>query len=706
MQQDVVEKLLALADRPGTIAEGEAALHRAETICKTNGWNLEEIRERWKNRSTSRRANFTRSDEKPRSQSTRDESYDPFGSRSQSTWDPFGFNDFYKTGHRPNYRQDPPKPPPPPPSLFDEIERLAKSCNYGYDGSSYSGVGNGLNSQTFYHRWTNRQYPKFHIYVPNTEQRLDMDTMQYINSKAKSSWIWCHDDMAHAIAKGITIAELFQSFGKMNHQETNENARAEKADREKPRHVEPTIRQRELETVLQRHCYTLEPPTRPYQYNRTWNSPDRLSFITFDQIGDWNSYSKIGDRLQSDLKRSQKCRTAAELDIFLTKKSQEGTKLHTHPEFDQILRFLQKNGFTERGMAVKSSTRFFQNKGVGLYVEVGRSDTKGLGRIKKDEEIFWAIKPGTTPYNHFTAKYGNTYQEFITEINRMIATNQIDEFQNGPEMMAKLVKEYRFKPLDETKVSDKFKAPNFKWYSVGNKTMLSGNTIFYYLGYHLSSGAYILIARSDGSVEKGWMGLRDWKEVDGFDIAGLRKDFERLGFKPGQLHEEDIIECVRQMQSICEMLGYKLKNQDFNTVVYERTEDMSIVQIGIKTAIHQVKYYDLDEFGYRNIDTGRSPETLYQALREHQDTLRYKASTVTYKIFSFAEENGFVHTTNGEYDGRDPCHRDMVMVNGKDTSFVVVSKATGDWDHFFHRKIIGSGITFEAFQEHLKEVYG
>src|ERR1039458_5786512 len=117
MQQDVVEKLLALAERPGTVAEGEAALHRAKTICTTNGWNLEEIRERWKTRSTSRRANFTRSDEKPRSQSTWSENYDPFG-----------FNDFYKTGHRPNYRQDPPKPPPPPPSLFDEIERLAKSC--------------------------------------------------------------------------------------------------------------------------------------------------------------------------------------------------------------------------------------------------------------------------------------------------------------------------------------------------------------------------------------------------------------------------------------------------------------------------------------------------------------------------------------------------------------------------------------------------
>ena len=647
--EDILEKLLRLADRPGSPGEGAAALHRAEVIAKARGINLDDVR---------RSMNFS-------SQS----------SARSSRWGGFG------SGYT--------EPSDNSQDFFDQMTMFANQRQYAYQGADHRGFNPSDGAK--FHKWTYRHNYNFYVLMSHTERVKS--GYEFVSQKVKNpKWMFCHIHKIQPISIGSDVDFLISFVQSFNYKKADDDANQEKLERERPQHVVATPSQAKLEKILLKYKYTLEPPQRPQQDNRTWDSADGASFISFGIDGDWSAFVRVGERLQSELKRAGKDRTPEELEAFLKKKATETTKLHPEPDLDHILQFVQKNGFTEEGTGTpKSAIRVFKHSGVKIIVEVGRADPSAAGRISKTEQISWSIKPIAKSYEagYFMRRTGFGFATFEKEMRALVETGQIGDFEIGLASITKLLQEYRFKAYDAAGIDVKFRLANYTWYNIGDKTLASGTKFSYFLGFHLVTGHYVVIRRNH-RVEAN---MADSKEMEGMDVNILRQKLHKLGFEPGQVHLEDIQQTLRQMESICRQFGYS--DSDWSGTFafeFQSNDRLTTIRIYQSTASFVVEHRDNP---ITILGSGTDPMELYTILKKHSETVKPKS--VAERVMDVAKKYGF-KIISDEDDDKMLTHADKLTL--------YVSRLLGGWDLYFHSYKMVGGITPEALKEFLEGIYG
>jgi hypothetical protein len=647
-------KMLRLAVRPGYPEEGDAAWNAAQRYAKKINYPLSMNRETWN-------TIFSQADsEEAREKAQRKAGFDVH----------------------------------PNDQFIVDIRKAA--LRHGFDNSDSANyiihLDQGYLGMIFHHK----KYFHLVLIVP-------MQHHYQKNVEIKPFWVLKHEFSSQEnLGKGDTVQTFDQLMGHLDLAKVDADAQAAKAERERPRHDEETPAQREVTEVLTKHGYTLEPAMQALQNHRVWNSADRQYVVYVWKDGSWDPSARVGGSLKSLLRRSSKPRTSADLDAFLNKLHSTGAaepKAHANPEMDKILKFLGKNGFKKIEMTVSSATQYFDNEGVGLRVSVGRSDIMARGRITKDEQIYWSIGPylgrNKSSIRNFKPIYGNTYEDFLKNIN------ELAKFENGTEAILQLVKEFGFAPMSIDKVADKFRDSAYSWYSCGERTLSRGTVLFYYLGVHKTTGHYKYIQRG--------MLKEDWLELEGVDAATLKARLIRDGFKPGEHHsateekDAEVKSKIDQIIAVATTGGFAHSGVvHAELLMVHKTNHLYSLTISHKTAEWMLMMSNpaldhSDRDFIKVIAKGTDPGDLTKAIQEHISSVK----TLPEAIMMVKVAAGFGFKLDEAYSKLS----DDFYMDHKDTSALEINKETAGWQHFWKKKVVGSGMTIGDLKAHLQSMY-
>ena len=178
---EAIEKLLRLAERPGTIAEGESANRRAEAIALKAGINIIEVR--------ARLFNVTKTTFK-----TTYASYDAEAKRTKA------------------YTYSAP-PKPQHEIFFHNIVQMLASirgrCNFLYTNSDFFAPNSKKKfaGEDSYHRWNYQPNPNYYILVQNNTRRYDPVSNQFVFHKSTNVG-WAFYDGKRCVANGFDVEVL------------------------------------------------------------------------------------------------------------------------------------------------------------------------------------------------------------------------------------------------------------------------------------------------------------------------------------------------------------------------------------------------------------------------------------------------------------------------------------------------------------------
>jgi len=579
-----------------------------------------------------------------------------------------------------------------PSDQFNLDIRLAAQKN-GFEASQSShyiiNIGSeGYLGMIFFHK----KYRRIKLSVP----------LQFHYKKVgefKPFWILKHEDLSHAndnLGKGDTVATFESAFRHLDLEKIDQDAKAAKQERDRPKHAASTHQQITMAAVLAKHGFTLEPPSGSNQTYQYWNSADRKTRVYSPDSGNWDVSTNVAGTMKSVFRRSSKPRTVADLEAYLNKAASGGApeeKAHAHPEMDKIIKHLVHIGFHKVSMQNPSSTQFYENTGVGILVEVGRVNFMAKGRITKNEEIYWSMRPArkTGTAGTFARESGQDFASL------KVALEKVATFTHGPEAITKLVHDYGFVPIDISAVADKFRDPSFKWFLCGTKKLSSGTPVTYYLGYHPATGEYTYYDHLDThfSLVK-----------EGKDIDTLKARLALDGFKPGQNHAKDE-QAERDQDAVATLVSAAIDGgmsmsstgTDKTVTMVHNTNHLYILNITKHAPIMWtllVIHPGLVN-AHEKVEEGRTAADLKETLAHHIGHVK----TLPESLIEVKLATGFHFKLNME---TAKYGEDFVMTH-PDTSVLEISKATAGWEHFWKKKVVGQGMSANDLKTHLTEMY-
>jgi len=544
-----------------------------------------------------------------------------------------------------------------------------------------------------------KKYPDIKLMVPTK--------YHYIKEPLTTPfWLLKHDHMGSIgdfnaiIGKGTTVAEFERLVQQSDFAKLDADAKAEKKERDRPKHSASSPEQLAIEKILTAQGFTLNAPFSSNQGSQYWTSADQALRIYVPQNGDWTPYNIVGGKEKKAMRDTPgKRRTPADLEAFLKKSEGKEAKAHVNPELDQIMKFLVKMGFKKIEMQLSSATQFYSHPGVGLRVEIGRNNFRAKGRITKDEPIYWTIawdrsKGNTRP--EFKPLSGEDYVSFLKAIHELAT------FENGPAAIEQLVKEYGFKPMDIGKVADQFRDSSYLWFHCGTSTTSRGTVVIHYLGYHKATGNYKLI--SSGILDK------DWLDLEGRDIATLRLRLAKDGIKPGQNHANDDrfagnARQVEELVAAAKKGGFNMSGNataDYLVMVHGANHlySLKIMKTGHVGWVLIVSNPGMPGTQYdKVVATSNTTHDLEVAISHHIGHVRtLPEALLEVKLaatFQFATSHESLLTGD-----------DFIMHHSTDGSILEITKETAGWEHFWKRKLVGHGMSTSDLKLHLVDMYG
>lgn len=611
---ETVIKLLSLAERPGTPAEGEAALFQATRLAAKYGLNIDDLR---------------------------------------------------KQINANQYRRAAPSPPYTQPSSSNAFADAAPILQ----GFGFKLYRTDRTEQS----WKSERHAGFFVTLggnPNAGGGRLLWELRSLNS------------FGTVYDSGRTLDELKETLATFDWAKAEADIKAEKERRETPSFNGPmSAMQQQVDAVAQKYDYIIEPPSSPFQTYRQYKTKDHTyKLVAYSDF--WNHYTSVGTGQWKEDK-IRKNKTAADLEAFLKTKrtSKDDTKLHNNPTLDKMMKLCLSYGFSVSYDWPKSSAKHFVNRALNMHIYFDRGNFGAKGRITAEETIMWHIGPA---YSNGTIKdvprkYGTGFDTFKAEMDK------IEKAEVGPEAVHKVLMAYGAKPRTSEGISRQSLRHDYIYFDLSPK---------YAYAYQKVTGEWIEIEKMPN------MWDYDYTNTTGQNAQDLEARLVKRGFKKGA--HQDTESVIAKFRTICVGFKYQLWSTTPEKDQYMHHGDKnSTVSINKKEGKFRVFFWEYGTEEYKVLGEGTDPQDLQDILKKHDVTMHMRPNAKCGEVMKVALLFGFV-TDNAKSATEDV----FILVSKEDHSILELDKDGGAWQHFFHKKIIGSGITADSLQKHLEEVYG